>query len=148
MSDGDAGRAENMEQIVALARGLKGAKGDKGDTGPRLPASERRAVVTLFTLGACLAAVCVLGIAHYARQLHREQQIVAAQQRAIERQGRQIAAQQAAENRIRCTSIAQVTTIPVPHPLAGNPSREWEAAYEHIQRNRGIQLGCRLPEEK
>ena len=145
MSDGDAGRAENMEQVFAMTRG---PKGDKGETGPRLPASERRAVVTLFTLGACLAAVCILGIAHYARQLHREQQIVAAQQRAIERQGRQIAAQQAAENRIRCTSIAQVTTIPVPRPVAGNPSREWEAAYEHIQRNRGIQLGCRLPEEK
>ena len=145
MSDGDAGRAENMEQVFAMARG---PKGDKGETGPRLPASERRAVVTLFTLGACLAAVCILGIAHYARQLHREQQIVAAQQAAIERQGRQIAAQQAAVNRIRCTSIALVTTIPVPRPLAGNPSREWEAAYELIQRNRGIQLGCRLPEEK
>ena len=45
-------------------------------------------------------------------------------------------------NQTRCASVEADATIPLPHPVAGNPSREWEAAFEAIQRARAKQLGC------
>ena len=42
----------------------------------------------------------------------------------------------------RCSSITQDASIPLPHPIAGNPSREWEADFEAIARNRAGQLHC------
>jgi hypothetical protein len=45
----------------------------------------------------------------------------------------------------RQLSREQLVVIPIPEPTAGNPSREWEARYEQIERQRGDQLGCRLP---
>lgn len=47
-----------------------------------------------------------------------------------------------ANNQQRCSSLTQTADIPLPHPIAGNPSREWEAAFEKIERQRAQRLGC------
>jgi hypothetical protein len=47
-----------------------------------------------------------------------------------------------ANNRDRCTTVVQLAHIPIPRPVAGNPSREFAAATEAIYRNRARQLGC------
>jgi hypothetical protein len=41
-----------------------------------------------------------------------------------------------------CDSLGQVAHIPVPHPVAGNPSREFAAALEADFRKRDRELGC------
>jgi hypothetical protein len=46
------------------------------------------------------------------------------------------------DNQQRCASVLADATIPLPHPIAGNPSREWEAAFEANARHRARQLGC------
>ena len=47
-------------------------------------------------------------------------------------------------NESRCSVLASYATIPLPHPVVGNPSIEWEAAFEHIARQRAKDLGCSL----
>ena len=47
-----------------------------------------------------------------------------------------------ANNRDRCASIVRLAHIPIPRPVAGNPSREFAAALETIYRQRARQLGC------
>lgn len=46
------------------------------------------------------------------------------------------------DNRARCNSIVQSLHNPVPRPILGNPSREWEYRNEVIQYGRGRQIGC------
>lgn len=45
-------------------------------------------------------------------------------------------------NQQRCTSLQAEAAIPLPQPIAGNPSRIWEAQFEAIQAARARQLGC------
>jgi hypothetical protein len=115
-----------------VEKGEQGAKGDKGERGERgMPAGQRRAIIYLFVVPILIAAAALFGLIHYARQLSREQ--------------REIIQVANTNSRQRCGSIAQIVVIPIPEPTAGNPSREWEARYEQIERQRGVQLGCRLP---
>ena len=101
-----------------VARGQKGDKGDQGDAGQRgqagLSRAVRRTLVFLFVLNVVLAAANLLWTEHVVMT----------------------------GNQQRCASIVADATIPLPHPIAGNPSREWEAAFEAIQRHRAHQLGC------
>jgi hypothetical protein len=48
-----------------------------------------------------------------------------------------------ADNQQRCGALIAVTKLPVPHPIAGNPSREWAAAFEAINAQRARELGCK-----
>ena len=43
---------------------------------------------------------------------------------------------------VRCTSLMAEATIPLPQPVTGNPSREWEAHFEALQTARARHLGC------
>jgi hypothetical protein len=132
-------RDERIPGMAALTRGEKGDKGSRGDKGDRgergMPAAQRRAIVYLFVVGALVGAACLGGLAYFASRLESQQQ-------AVVREQRELSAATAANNRERCTSLEQVAAIPVPHPVAGNPSREWEARFEAIQGARARQLDC------
>ena len=95
-------------------RGERGERGKEGEPSTRLPVSQARAVVYLFVLNLLLFGACFWGLVHYAQ----------------------------AGNADRCTTLQQIEAIPVPQPVAGNPSREWESKYEQITRARGRELGC------
>lgn len=45
-------------------------------------------------------------------------------------------------NQVRCASIQAEASIPLPQPVAGNPSRVWEAQFEALMAARARQLGC------
>lgn len=105
--------SEHEERLPAGPKGDKGKQGERGERG--LPRGQARAVVYLFLLNTVFLVAGFFWLAHIEHV--NDQQ--------------------------RCTSIEQATRIPVPHPVAGNPSREWEAQYEAIQAARGRQLGCR-----
>lgn len=96
-------------------RGEKGDKGERGKPGPRLPPGVARALVLLFVLNLLLLAAVFFGLIHYVR----------------------------AGDADRCTTLEEVVAIPVPRPVAHNPSREWESKFEAIEAKRGRQLGCR-----
>ncbi len=96
-------------------QGETGQQGERGETGaPGLSRATRRAVVFLVTLSLLLAAANMLWTAHVVN----------------------------AGNQQRCASIEADATIPVPQPVAGNPSREFDAKYEAIERHRARQLHC------
>lgn len=48
----------------------------------------------------------------------------------------------ASNSQQRCSSLLADASIPLPHPIAGNPSREWESAFEKNAAARARQLGC------
>ena len=110
---------ERIGPVEARWRGERGAKGDKGERGLTggLSAKVQRALLFLFLLPSLIAVIAVYGVIR----------------------------QDQASSRVRCESLAQVVSIPVPVPVTDNPSREWVARYSQIQRQRGEQLGCRLP---
>ncbi len=116
-------------ELIPGPKGDRGPKGDKGDRG--MPPGQRRAIVYLFVLPVLIAAIALGGLAYYAHRLSVEQQ--------------EIIRVATLNNRVRCASIAEIVSIPIPVPTAGNPSREWDAKYEEAERARGLQLGCRLP---
>lgn len=156
---------ENIEQIVSLARGPKGDAGQAGQAGQpgqagvagaqgapgrSLPRAQRQAITWMFAFCVLLVVACFLGLFHYARALAGQQHVVAAQekvldgqQRALHRQQQELDASTAANARQRCTSLEQDVSIPITHPIAGNPSREWEARFEAIDRERVIELRCK-----
>ncbi len=95
--------------------GRQGNQGNRGEQGlAGLSAPVRRALVFLFALSVALAAANLWWTAHVVQ----------------------------AGDQMRCSSILADATIPLPHPVAGNPSREWEAAFEAVARERARQLGC------
>ena len=96
-------------------KGDQGEQGEEGRPGTRLPRGQARAVVYLFVLNMLFVAACFTGLIHYVHAGDQE----------------------------RCTTINEVTSIPVPQPVAGNPSRMWESRFEAIEKARGRQLGCR-----
>ncbi len=96
-------------------RGPKGDKGDRGEQGRRLAAGQARALVYLFGLNLLLLGAGFFALIHYVQ----------------------------ADNADRCITIEQIVSIPVPHSVKGNPSREWESKFEAIERVRAGQLGCR-----
>jgi hypothetical protein len=99
-------------------RGEQGQQGDRGEQGtagaPGLSRAVRRALVFLFALNLLLAAANFLWTAH-----------------SVNSNGQQ-----------RCASVEADATIPVPQPVAGNPSRLWESRFEANARKRARQLGC------
>ena len=96
-------------------RGVQGNQGNRGEKGAAgLSVSVRRAVVFLFALNFLLAGAVMLWTVHEVN----------------------------ADNQARCAIVLADATIPLPHTVAGNPSRLWEAAFEAIQRQRARQLGC------
>jgi hypothetical protein len=101
-------------------QGDKGDQGSQGERGPRgrrgegMTRGTRRAIVTLFALTVAMAVASILFTVHYVH----------------------------ANNQQRCTSLLADAAIPLPHPIAGNPSREWEAAFEKIAAARAHRLGC------
>lgn len=103
------------EKGDAGRRGEAGERGERGKTGARLPAGQARAVVYLFLLNLLFVGACFAGLVYYVHATDQE----------------------------RCTTLEQIVAIPVPTPVAGNPSREFEARFEAIERERGRQLGCR-----
>ncbi|HEY6493313.1 MAG TPA: hypothetical protein VIZ43_08580 [Trebonia sp.] len=132
MNPGD----ERIGPAEAQWRGQRGAKGDTGQ--PGLSPSVRRGLVGLFALCAVLAAIAALSQVRADIKLNRQQQAISRQQREIDAQDRKAA-------RIRCGSIEQIVSIPIPVPVTDNPSRQWVLRYAEIQRNRGMKLGCHLP---
>lgn len=109
---------EQNEMVVRGQRGEKGRQGEKGDKGEpssRLPIGQARAVVYLFLLNLVFVGLCFWGLVHSEQSSARD----------------------------RCTTLNQVVAIPVPTPVAGNPSREFDARFEAIERERGRQLGCK-----
>lgn len=150
---------ESIEQIVGLARGPKGETGQAGEAGQTgvqgvpgrsLPRAQRQAITWMFAFCILLVIACFGGLFHYARALAAQQHVVAAQQQALNRQQRALGRQQqeldastAANIRQRCVSLEQDVSIPITHPIAGNPSREWEARFEAIDRQRAAQLRCK-----
>lgn len=104
-----------MTEDAGQLRGQKGDTGAQGKRGePGMGRRPRRAVVYLFLLNSALIVAGFLWLGHTVT--------VNAQQ--------------------RCGSILADARIPLPHPIAGNPSREWEAAFEAIEQHRAAQLGC------
>lgn len=95
--------------------GTAGKRGEQGKAGPRLGAGQARAVIYLFVVNVLFVAACFIGLIHYVHSTDQE----------------------------RCTTLEQIVSIPVPHPLIGNPSRQFEARFEAIERERGRQLGCK-----
>ena len=96
-------------------KGERGKQGEQGEPSTRLPISQARAVVYLFILNLIFVGLCFWGLVHY---IH-------------------------ANDQDRCTTLEEVVAIPVPQPVAGNPSREFDARFEAIEAKRGRQLGCR-----
>lgn len=93
-------------------RGPQGSRGERGAAGPST--AVRRAVLFLFALNVLLAGANMLWTAHAVN----------------------------ANDQARCSSVLADATIPLPHPVAGNQAREWEAAFEANARHRARQLGC------
>jgi hypothetical protein len=109
------------EQGPRGVQGVQGAQGNQGNQGNRgeqgtagLSTSVRRAILFLFALNVLLAGANMLWTAHSV----------------------------STGNQQRCASIEADATIPLPHPIAGNPSREWEAAFEANAQARARQLHC------
>ena len=110
------------EQGERLAfQGLRGPRGEQGNQGnrgepgvPGLSRPVRRALVVVFVLNLGLAGANLLWTEH--EVMGNSQQ--------------------------RCSSVLADATIPLPHPAAGNPGREWDAAFEANARQRARQLGC------
>ena len=95
--------------------GRQGNQGNRGEQGaPGLSIPVRRALVFLFILNVALAVANLLWTSHEVM----------------------------GNNQTRCGVVVAYATIPLPHPVAGNPSREWEAQFEAISRARARQLGC------
>jgi Collagen triple helix repeat (20 copies) len=112
-SQGNQGRAGNQGQAGEQgAQGKRGAQGEHGVAGLSRPV--RRALVFLFVLCVALAAANMLWTAHAVN----------------------------ADNQQQCASLEAVARIPVPQPVAGNPSRLWDSRYEAIERQRARQLHC------
>ncbi len=100
---------------------MTGGKGDKGDRGeqgkrgePGLSMPVRRALVFMFVFMLVLSGVNLWWTAH-----------------AIQ-----------ANNHSRCASLEADASIPVPQPVARNPSREFDARLEAIDRRRLRMDGC------
>jgi hypothetical protein len=108
-------KGQQGEQGDAGEAGQQGERGEQGKVGARLPAGQARALIYLFILNILFVAACFAGLVHYVHATDQE----------------------------RCTTLEQIVSIPVPHPVVGNPSREWESRFETIERERGRQLGCR-----
>lgn len=127
---------------------LRGEKGEKGDTGPQgirglLSRTQGRAVVYLFILGAVLGVASLAGLLHYAGELSSQQRTVATEQRELVTEQHNLTAAVKTNNAERCAILEEVVAIPVPHPVAGNPSREWESKFQALEATRGHELGCR-----
>jgi hypothetical protein len=144
--DDQYGQPERVPDL--LARGPQGAQGQAGQAGVQgrpgtgLPRSQRVAITWMFAVCMIFVGVLFLGLFHYARELAGQQHVVAAQQQSIDRQQRELNKAVTANLRQRCTSVLQDATIPITHPIANNPSREWEARFEQIDRQRAAQLHC------
>jgi hypothetical protein len=107
-----------FEMRYGTLRGEKGERGEQGAQGKastRLPLPQARAIIFLLLLNLLLIGAGFFGLIHYVR----------------------------AGNSDRCTSLEQVVAIPVPRPVAGNPSREFDARFEAIEQRRARELGCR-----
>ena len=147
----DAPLSSGFKMRYSSLRGEKGETGETGQTGERGPQGIRgllsrkqaRAVVYLFILGALIGVACLAGLLHYAGEVSGQQRTVSREQRELVTEQRELAAATRANNADRCTTLEEVVAIPVPHPVAANPSREWAAAFERIERARGRQLGCK-----
>jgi hypothetical protein len=87
--------------------------------------SDRRAqaVLVLFSLVLCLTVAGGVWLWHQQQAINRVQMIASAN---------------------RCADLGKLASIPVPVPIAGNPSREFAAAEETIWRQRAHQLGCKI----
>lgn len=106
-------RSAAAERVQALARGPKGDKGEPGDRG--MSPAQRRAFTYLALVVLVYCALLGFGLFHYVR----------------------------ANAQSRCASVLAEATIPLPHPITGNPSRIWEAHFEQLQAKRARDLGCR-----
>jgi hypothetical protein len=93
-------------------QGSRGEKGERGSAGLSRPV--RRAILFLFVLNLLFA------FANFAWTAYSVN----------------------ANNQARCATILAQVSIPVPRPVAGNPSREFEAQTEAIERRRARELGC------
>lgn len=82
--------------------------------GALVTARERRAVIFLFVLSVLLGVFNLFWTAH----------------------------EVSANNGDRCATIVQLASIPIPRPVAGNPSRVFAAHLEAIYRDRARQIGC------
>ena len=112
-NQGNQGRAGNQGQAGEQgAQGKRGAQGEHGVAGLSRPV--RRALVFLFVLCVALAGANMLWTAH-----------------VVQGNSQQM-----------CSSLEAVARIPVPQPVAGNPSRLWDSRYEAIERTRARQLRC------
>ncbi|HEY6493779.1 MAG TPA: hypothetical protein VIZ43_10925 [Trebonia sp.] len=117
-----------------LPRGPKGDRGEPGQRGEQgMTRGMRRAVVTLFAIGALVAATALLVVAWSAHTQQRQQ---AAQQRAEQLQGR------IAEQKI-CTTLGKLAALqpPAGNP-ATNPSRAFDQELHATLDQLGPDMGC------
>lgn len=111
---------ERREQFVALAkgdqgeRGAQGNQGNRGERGEPLSPAVRRTLIYLFTLMVLLAVANLYWTSHVVRE----------------------------NNQQRCASLEQLAHIPIPRPVAGNPSRKFASDLEMSYRERARQIGC------
>lgn len=120
---------ERIGPVEARWQPPRGQKGDKGDKGePGMSSRVRYSLVMLFALCVGFALFALVGVIVQTRHFEHAQAVQAAQ-----------------AARERCESLAKIVAIPIPVPLAANPSRQAWASFETAERQRGRQLGCHLP---
>lgn len=111
---------ESRQQIVGLAKGDKGERGEQGRQGEQgkrgqsLNRATRRALGFLLTVSLLIGAINLYWTSYVVRGNNQE----------------------------KCATVQQLAHIPIPRPIAGNPSREFAAATERVYRARARELGC------
>jgi hypothetical protein len=102
-----------------------------------LSSRQATAVVYLFGVTMLLVVAALFVLFHYVHEVARAEQTA---ERAQMTAGRAAAAAGAS----RCTDLQKLAAVPVPTPVAGNPSREFANQIETIWRARAHQLGCTI----
>jgi hypothetical protein len=95
------------------------------------------AVVYLFGVTTLLVVAALFVLFHYVHEVAKVAHAAEHAQMTADRAA-------AAAGVSRCGDLQKLAAIPVPTPVAGNPSREFAAAEETIWRGRAHQLGCKI----
>jgi hypothetical protein len=100
-----------------------------------MSAKQATAVVYLFGVTMLLVAAALFALFHYVHEVARAERTAEHAQMVASRAD-------TAAGVSRCADLQKLAAIPVPQPVAGNPSREFANQLETIWRARARQLGC------
>jgi hypothetical protein len=95
------------------------------------------AVLYLFGVTTLLVVAALFVLFHYVHEVAKVAQTAEHAQMVADRLD-------AAGHASRCTDLQKLAGIPVPQPVAGNPSREFANSVEKVWRARAHQLGCKV----